>query len=171
MARRVSLREFQESLAQRLAESREGERRTLLGLQTPTENWLVDLADTGEVLPVPPVTPVPLTRAWHRGLVNVRGNLHDVVDFSLFQSGETIASGGSARILLLGSQHGHGIALLFSRATGLRSPDEFTREEASDKRPWVDSVLYDVQGHRWLKLDIENLVRTPSFLEAGVLTT
>ncbi len=171
MARRVSLREFQESLAQRLAESREGERRTLLGLQTPTERWLVELADTGEVLPVPPVTPVPLTRAWHRGLVNVRGNLFDVVDFSLFQSGEAIASGGSARILLIGSQHGNGIALLFSRATGLHSPDEFTREEASDERPWAGSVLSDVQGHRWLKLDIENLVRTPSFLEAGVLTT
>lgn len=143
----------------------------MLGLQTPAESWLVELADTGEVLPVPPVTPVPLTRAWHRGLVNVRGNLYDVVDFSLFQSGEAIAPGGSARILLIGSQHGHGVALLFSRATGLRSPDEFTRDETPDDRPWVDSVLCDVQGHRWLKLDVANLVRTSSFLEADTLTT
>lgn len=171
MARRVSLREFQESLARRLAESREGEHRTLLGLQTPTENWVVDLADTGEVLPVPPVAPVPLTQPWYRGLVNVRGNLCGVVDFSLFHSGEAIATGGSARILLVGARHGSGMALLFSRATGLRSPEEFTREDVTDDRPWVESILCDVQGHRWLKLDVAALTRNPAFFEAGILAT
>lgn len=169
MARRVSLREFQESLARRLAESREGERRTLLGLQTPTESWLVDLADTGEVLPVPPVADVPMTHAWYRGLINVRGNLCGVIDFSLLQGGDAIATGGSARVLLVGAAHGSGMALLFSRATGLRSPEEFSTEEASDPRPWVQSILSDVQGHRWLKLDLAALVRNPVFLEAGVL--
>lgn len=170
MARRISLREFQESLAQRLAESREGERRTLLGLQTPGENWLVDLTDTGEVLPVPGIAPVPMTRPWYRGLVNVRGNLCGVVDFSSFHSGEPITPAGSARILLSGARHGSGIALLFSRTTGLRGPDEFSDEDgASDTRPWVQSVLTDVQGHRWLKLDLAALVRAPAFLEAGLL--
>ncbi|MDX5362812.1 MAG: chemotaxis protein CheW [Pseudazoarcus pumilus] len=169
MARRVSLREFQESLARRLAESREGEHRTLLGLQTPTENWLVDLADTGEVLPVPPLADVPMTQHWYRGLVNVRGSLCGVVDFSLFHAGDVIPTGGSARVLLIGARHGSGTALLFSRASGLRSPEEFTPEDESDPRPWVAAVLSDVQGHRWLKLDIAALVRNPAFLEAGVI--
>jgi twitching motility protein PilI len=169
MARRVSLREFQESLARRLAESREGERRTLLGLQTPTESWLIDLADTGEVLPVPPISEVPMTHPWYRGLINVRGNLCGVVDFSLFQSGDVTATGGGARVLLVGARHGNGMALLFTRASGLRSPEEFTTEDESDPRPWVDAILSDVQGHRWLKLDIAALVRNPAFLEAGIL--
>lgn len=171
MARRVSLREFQESLARRLAESREGEHRTLLGLQTPSDNWLVDLADTGEVLPVPPVADVPLTRPWYRGLVNVRGSLCGVIDFSLFHAGEAIATGGSARILLLGARHGSGTALLFSRTTGLRSPEEFSPENETDARPWVDSVLSDVQGNRWLKLNVAALARNPAFLEAGISET
>lgn len=171
MARRISLREFQESLAKRLAESHAGERRTLLGLETPSENWLVDLADTGEVLPVPLIAPVPMTHPWFRGLVNVRGSLCSVVDFSAFHSGELLAPTGSARILLAGARHGTGIALLFSRATGLRGPDEFSLEEeaAPDSRPWVDAVLSDVQGRRWLKLNLGALVRQPAFVEAGVL--
>ncbi|MDX5446157.1 MAG: chemotaxis protein CheW [Zoogloeaceae bacterium] len=169
MARRVSLREFQESLARRLAESREGERRTLLGLQTPTESWLVDLSDTGEVLPPPPIADVPMTRPWYRGLINVRGNLCGVIDFSLFQGGDPVALGGGSRVLLIGTAHGSGMALLFSRATGLRSPEEFTSEDASDPRPWVKAVLNDVQGHRWLKLDLAALVRNTAFLEAGIL--
>lgn len=169
MARRVSLREFQESLARRLAESREGERRTLLGLQTPSENWLIDLADTGEVLPVPPIAGVPMTQPWYRGLVNVRGNLCGVIDFSLFQSGDAIVPGGSARVLLVGASHGNGMALLFTRAAGLRSAEEFTTEDEADPRPWVSAILSDVQGHRWLKLDVATLVRNPAFLEAGIL--
>lgn len=170
MSRRVSLREFQENLARRLAESREGERRTLLGLETPDELWLVDLADTGEVIPVPPVAHVPLTQPWYRGLVNVRGNLCGVVDFSTFHAGPAITPSGSARILLLGSRHGTGTALLFSRASGLRGPDEFSLEDSSpDERPWVAGVMSDVQGRRWLKLDIAALVRHPTFLAAGTL--
>jgi twitching motility protein PilI len=171
MARRISLREFQESLAQRLAASHSGERRTLLGLETPGENWLVDLADTGEVLPVPLIASVPMTRRWYRGLVNVRGNLCGVVDFSLFQDGAPITPAGSARIMLVGARHGSGIALLFSRASGLHGPDEFSEEDSgNDERPWVERTLSDVQGRRWLKLDLGALVRDPSFLEAGVLT-
>lgn len=170
MARRISLREFQESLAQRLAESGSGERRTLLGLETPTENWLVDLADTGEVLPVPPIAPVPLTHAWYRGLVNVRGNLCGVVDFSAFHSGDPVSPAGASRILLVGARHGSGIALLFSRAAGLHGREEFNPDPncSDDPRPWVSQVLDDVQGRRWLKLDIAALVRDPAFVEAGV---
>jgi len=170
MARRTSLREFQEGLARRLAESREGERRTLLGLETPDENWLVDLADTGEVLPVPLIASVPMTHPWYRGLVNVRGNLCGVVDFSLFHSGDPITPAGSARILRAGARHGSGIALLFARTSGLHGPDEFGAEDdADEQRPWVSQVLSDVQERKWLKLDIGELVRHPGFLDAGVL--
>jgi twitching motility protein PilI len=111
-----------------------------------------------------------MTHPWYRGLVNVRGNLCGVVDFSLFQSGEAITPAGSARILLAGARHGSGVALLFSRASGLHGPDEFSVEDdTGDERPWVSQVLTDVQGRRWLKLDLATLVRSPAFLEAGVL--
>lgn len=91
MAKRISLREFQESLVRRLAEAQAGDRRALLGLQAGSENWLIDLTDSGEILPVPPLSPVPLTRPWFSGVANVRGTLFGVVDFSAFQQGAPIS--------------------------------------------------------------------------------
>src|SRR5690606_651674 len=170
MARRISLREFQANLAERLAESASGEIRSLLALETPTENWLVDLADTGEVLPTPAITPVPMTRPWYRGLINVRGNLYGVVDFSLFQSGEPVALSGTTRILLVNPRHGNGIGLLFARSSGLHSEDEFsTAPGAQDARPWVSQALVDSSARRWLRLDLASLANNPEFLQAGLL--
>jgi len=170
MAQRISLQEFQANLSERLAQSSSSEPRTLLALETPTENWLVNLADTGEVLPVPTITPVPMTHAWYRGLVNVRGTLCSVVDFSRFQSGAPTALTGTARILLTNARHSNGISLLFSRASGLRSEEEFsTLAEASDARPWIRQTLVDSDERQWLLLDVASLIRTPDFLQAGLL--
>ena len=47
-------------------------------------SWLVALPDAGEVLPVPTLTSVPLTRSWVRGMANVRGNLYTVTDLAAF---------------------------------------------------------------------------------------
>lgn len=172
MARRISLREFQENLVRRLAESRDGDRRTLLGVEALDENWIVDLTDASEVLPVPSLAHVPLTRAWFRGLANVRGSLFGVVDFSSFHDGRAITPSGYARILLLGARHANGSALLFSRVTGLRSPDEFEPEAGpSDPRPWVAGKFRDIQNRQWLKLDIGALISQPEFLEAGLEET
>ena len=68
-ARRERLREFQTSLSERLQRA-----QTLpvassrLGLQIGASRMLVDLAGAGEILAVPPITPVPLVRDWYRGL-------------------------------------------------------------------------------------------------------
>ena len=65
---RSSLREFQERLARRLAEAGTGERRGLLGFMCGAEHWLIELAEAGEILPPPPLSTVPLTQPWYRGL-------------------------------------------------------------------------------------------------------
>ncbi len=61
-----------------------------LGLQVGDDRWLVDLADAGEVIPVPPITAVPLTRPWFAGVANIRGNLYSVVDFAAFLGGAPV---------------------------------------------------------------------------------
>ncbi len=91
---RSSLREFQERLARRLAEAAGAERRGLLGFQCGGHNWLIELAEAGEILPPPPLSAVPLTRPWFRGLANVRGSLYGVVDFAAFNGQPPISAGG-----------------------------------------------------------------------------
>lgn len=170
MAKRISLREFQEGLARRLAEARTADRRTLLGVEAGGRNWLMPLADAGEILSVPALAEVPLTQTWFRGLANVRGTLHGVVDFGLWTQGPATPPQGHARLVLVGVRHGVNTAILVSRALGLRSPDDFepSDEPAPPESPWITGIWRDVQGHPWLHLDIPSLLNHPAFLESGL---
>ena len=91
----------------------------MVRVQAGDEHWLIDLSDTGEILPVPALVTVPLTRDWFRGIANVRGSLYGVLDLSRFHRGAPIVPAGQARLLLLGARHGVNSALLVSRASGL----------------------------------------------------
>lgn len=169
MAHRISLREFQEQLAQRLAHSQEDERRSLLAFEAGNQRWLIDLADTHEVLPVPPLSTVPLSRNWFRGLANVRGTLYGIVDWSRFHEDDAIGTSGAARIVLLHARHGVGCGLLVSRTSGLRSADDFTPDTSKDEasRPWISAVMRDDADRPWLHMDVARLIRQPEFLDAG----
>ncbi|MBS0545542.1 MAG: chemotaxis protein CheW [Proteobacteria bacterium] len=167
MSRRISLREFQENLAKRLAEAKTGERRGLLGFQAGDMNCLIDLAESGEILPPPPLSPVPLTQPWYLGLANVRGTLYGVIDFALFNHSPPTVPAGAARLLLVGARHGVHCALLVTRIAGLRSQEDFEADPTPDARPWVTRRLRDVQGRPWLQLDAGRLLAQAEFLDAG----
>lgn len=168
MARRSSLREFQEGLARRLAEARSTDRRGLLGFQAGSENWLIDLPEAGEILPPPPLSSVPLTRPWYRGLANVRGTLFGVVDLSQFHGHAPVIAAGRARLLLVGAKQGVNCALLVSSSLGLRSQDDFEPDTEIDARPWVKNRLRDAQNNLWLQLDAGKLLASSDFLDAGL---
>ena len=165
---RSSLREFQERLARRLAEAKTAERRGLLGFVCGSENWLIPLPEAGEILPPPPLSSVPLTRPWYRGLANVRGTLYGVIDFAQFNGQAPTVPAGRARLLLVSARHGIHCALLVSTSTGLRSHDDFERDPETDDRPWVAARMRDLQGRPWLLIDTARLLAQPSFLDAGL---
>lgn len=169
MAKRISLRDFQKGLVERLSSAKKGETtKALLGIQAGQEYWLLDLGDAGEILPSPPLTLVPLTRNWFDGIANIRGTLYGVVDFSAFQGGEPIAPGGETRLLLVGNRFGMNSALRITRTLGLRSPDDLEPQEDRDARPWAGEQYVDKQGRIWRRLLIRNLLTQPGFLEIGI---
>jgi len=62
MAKKTSLRDFQEYLAGRLTTAAQGRGSTSwLGIEVGNEAWLVDLYDSGEIVQAPQLAPVPLT--------------------------------------------------------------------------------------------------------------
>lgn len=167
MAKRISLREFQEGLVQRLTSARRGETaRALLGVQSGGDHWLLDLSDSGEVVPLPTLTTVPLTKPWFAGIANVRGTLYSVVDFSAFRGGEPTRRNANARLLLVGARHGSNSALLVDRTLGLRNPDELEIAPLTgDSPPWAMERRTDPQGRSWTRLNIEALLEDPAFLD------
>jgi twitching motility protein PilI len=169
MSKRISLREFQENLVRRLAEASTSEHRGLLGVQAGKESWLVSLPDAGEIMPPPPLAPVPLTHDWYRGLVNVRGTLYSVVDMARFHDDAITVSSGQARLLLIGARHNVHSGILVNRILGLRGEEDFEGERGDpDPRPWVGARLRDPQNHLWLRLDVPKLLANSNFLNAGI---
>ncbi len=169
MARRTGLREFQLSVAERLrtAASRAA-LSSKLGFQVGADNWFVALHQVSEVIPVPPMVPVPLTHAWFRGVANVRGNLYAIADFSTYQGGEGAGAGLERRVILISDRIVTGSGLLVSRMLGLRNPEQFNAAPRPQGAPqWLAGAYTDAGGTRWLELDLTALVREQRFLEVG----
>lgn len=169
MARRIGLREFQLSVAERLRTA--AARATLLsklGFRVGAVNWFVPLHQVSEVIPVPTFVPVPLTQSWFRGVANIRGNLYSVVDFSAFQGGETTSGGTERRVILVSDKVVGGAGLLVSRMLGLRNPEHFiAAERPPDAAPWMGGVFTDAAGASWQELDLARLAKEHRFLEVG----
>lgn len=169
-SRPASLREYQLALSERLQSAQAGARiASKLGLHVGEEGWLVDLREAGELIPPPPISPVPLARPWFKGVANVRGNLYSVTDFSAFLGGAATTPNEQARLLLINDRFRSGAALLVERSLGLRDPEELKpHAEAASQPPFVRAVFADGQGKLWKELDVPALIQHEAFLEASL---
>jgi twitching motility protein PilI len=169
MAKKGSLRDFQAHLARRLAGTSEQSAAGLLGIQSGPDYWLLNLSDSGEIVPLSPLTSVPLTQPWFAGIANIRGNLYSVVDFSAFQGKEATLRNASSRLLLVGTRHGSNAALLVTRMLGLRNIDDLTPVAADpDAASWASDAFRDREGRCWKLLNVRRLLADERFLEIGV---
>lgn len=162
MAKRFSLREFQQNVLNRIqTSSGEASHISTLGVQVGDQNWLVEMSDISQVLPLPALTTVPLTRPWFLGVANIRGNLYSICDLSAFNDLGDTPRGQSNRVLLLAEKYSFNAGLLVSRVIGLR-----------DSSAWdqygLDGRLRDDQGRTWHKLDIPALLQRSDFLQVGI---
>jgi twitching motility protein PilI len=170
MAKRTSLREFQEYLTRRLAGVAAAKTlSSFLAVQAGDESsrWLLPLSDAGEVVPLPGLAPVPLTKKAFLGLANIRGNLYAVTDFPAFLGKDpTPPNAPQARLLLVGTRHGNNAALLVSRLLGLRRPEDLAEALLpADAPPWAAAAYQDAQGNEWRLLDVPKLLQDPYFMD------
>lgn len=194
MSKRLNLREFQQNLIDRLqVKDLSAARVDTLGVQIAGRNWLVDMVDISEVLPLPALTAVPFTRPWFRGVANVRGNLYSVVDMAAYEhsgaalrpstgplvmsadegsegSGQAASTGSgqasgdaSNRVLLVADRFAFNVALLVDRVLGLRDARTWSQSEVDGQIEYRDE-----QGASWRKLDVRGLLGQAEFLQIGV---
>ena len=119
------------------------------------------------MIPVPPITPVPLTRPWFRGVANVRGNLYSVVDFAAFVGVGSVEVTERSRLVLLGERLRSAAALLVDRSLGLRNPDQLRARPMEGQAAWVRAQYDDADGTAWRELDVRQLVQHEQFLNPG----
>ena len=169
MARKSSLREFQAHLATRLAGVEDQRAAGLLGFQSGNDYWLVELPDSGEIVPLQPLTGVPLTKPWFAGIANIRGSLYAVADFSAFRRKEATPQNASSRLLLIGTRHDNNAALLVTRILGLRNIDDLTLVADYPEAPlWASQAYTDREGYRWQMLNVRRLFSDDAFMDIGI---
>ena len=170
MASQISLREFQQSLAQRLREAQaEAEPTSRLGVQTGSRYWLLKLDEAGEMLPLPEISSVPLAKPWYLGLANIRGVLASVVDFGAFMGGEATARTPDCRLMLIAERFHSFSGLLISRMLGLKNIQALGLLQATGDKPWVGASYSDEEGHVWQELNLGELTSSNDFLQVGVV--
>jgi twitching motility protein PilI len=159
--RRSRLRDYQAQLLERMqaARSGSGARTQRLGVAAGAGRYLIDLTEAGEIVPLAPVTRVPLTRPWYLGLANVRGNLVGVIDLARYLGAGETAAGPDARLVTFAPRLGVNCALLVSRVVGLRHADGMA---AAGER------LRDQDANEWTPLALTALVRDERFLHIGL---
>jgi len=161
MSKRINLREFQQGVIDRLqAKDRAGDQISTLGVQIAGQNWLVDMCDISEVLPLPQLTPAPFAKPWFLGVANVRGNLYSVADMAAYQQKGTALRTSASRLLLVAERYSFNAALLVDCVLGLRNAQAWARSEVQGQPRY-----HDEQGGIWGKLDIVGLLAQPDFLQ------
>src|SRR5436190_24319412 len=123
---RIDLRTFQQELAARLATKTVAQvESSRLGLLCAGIRWLVRLADAGEVVALPHIVTVPMTKPWFLGVANIRGNLHSIIDFAGFLGADPITASAATRLMLFGARACElNAGIVVQRVLGLRNVAE-----------------------------------------------
>jgi twitching motility protein PilI len=169
-AGKIDLRTFQQELAARLASKTAAQvESSRLGLACAGEQWLIRLSDAGEVIAVPPVATVPMTKPWFLGIANIRGNLYTVIDFAGFLGRYTTQPGSTGRLVLFGPRAGELRAgIVVTRVLGLRNLAELAPTAPLDSAPaWYAQRWMDAQGGSWQEIDLAKLAQDAEFLQVG----
>jgi len=166
-ARRSRLRDYQEQLLERMQAARTstGTRAHQLGVEIGGAGYLLELTETGEIVPVPPLAAVPLTQPWYLGLANVRGSLVGVVDLARYlgdvdaDDGRPAPAPGLARLVTFSPALAFPCALLVGRVVGLRHAADMTS---------FDAGLRDADGASWTPLSLAALAADERFLQVAL---
>ena len=129
------------------------------------------LGQSGEIVPLTQLQPVPYSLDWFRGVVNIRGGLFGVVDLAGFIA----VSGGVARhepgvaepsVVTLNALLEVNCALQIDTLSGLRGPDAFvsSKPAPADAPAYFGNQFFDATGEQWQEINLRTLSQTPQFL-------
>ena len=176
MANREAIRELQTRLANRLRSARdEGLSVSWLAVRCAGMNYLLPLAQSGEIFPMTAVQPVPYAQPWFLGVVNLRGGLYGVVNVAHYVALETdtpLSSLAPARpaappvVVTLNAALDVNCALLVDELAGLRNPQVFSGAlpRAPDAPAFFGNRFADAAGQSWQEINIQTLSQHPRFL-------
>lgn len=141
-----------------------------VGYRVGKRRLVSDFREVVEIVPLPPVTPIPGAQPWLLGLGNLRGQLFPVVDLKQFMEGQRTVVHEGQRVLIM-RQAGGDVALAIDELYGQRSFEPSQAISPGDLAEgryayFVDRAFRsDVQ--EWGVFSLAMLSRTPEFRQAA----
>ncbi len=171
MANREALRDLQSRLASRLqAAKAEGLSISWLAVRAGGLDYLLPLAQSGEIFPLPAVQAVPYSQTWFLGVVNLRGGLYGVVDLASYIAGKvpvrTEQYWAEASVVTLNAALEINCSLLIDSLSGLRHVGAFSGSEPPPEGapPYFGNRYVDADGSRWQEINLQQLSQMSEFL-------
>ncbi len=171
MANREALRDLQARLASRMQTAKaEGLSISWLAVRVGGGDYLLPLAQSGEIFPLPSLQPVPYSQSWFMGVVNLRGGLYGVVDLAAFIAGQAPARAeqywAEASVVTLNAALDINCALLIDSLAGLRHVGAFSGSEPPPEGapPYFGNRYVDADGRRWQEINLQQLSQMSEFL-------
>lgn len=173
MAKREALRELQARLATRLKAAQSSPSATAwLAVQAGGANYLLPLAQSGEIFSVVGVLPVPHSKTWFCGVVNLRGGVVSVVHLAGFLAasgtgGQSVNHGEGVSAITLNPALEINCALQVDALCGLRGPEVFSASDgaATGAAAFWGTRFLDADGMPWQEIDLRALAQSPAFLD------
>lgn len=171
MANREALRDLQARLASRLqAAKAEGLSISWLAVRAGGVDYLLPLAQSGEIFPLPTVQAVPYSQSWFLGVVNLRGGLYGVVDLATFIVGKAPVRNeqywAEASVVTFNAALDINCALVIDSLSGLRHVGAFSGSEPPPEGapPYFGNRYVDADGSRWQEINLQQLSQMSEFL-------
>ncbi len=142
------------------------------GIAFLVQQWrlLVPLEVISDVVECGPITPVPRTQQWLRGVANVRGMLYSITDLAVFLGRPPTTLDTDSKLLVLNDKELQS-AILVNDVYGLKSFDEeqhIANHASLDAniRPYVSRAFSD-DDQIWAVFDVQRLISADAFLAVG----
>lgn len=142
-----------------------------VGFRVGEHRYVANFEEVVEIVPLPPVTPVPGAQAWLLGIGNLRGNLFPVIDLKQFMQGERTVFHEGMRVLVM-RQSGGDVALAIDELYGQRGFNDHqavpTGALAGGRFANFVQRAYRAEDADWGVFSLALLARTPEFRHAAL---
>ena len=140
-----------------------------LGVAAGEDRYLIPMMEVSEVIPIPKLAHVPLTRPWFLGLANVRGNLCGITDLGVYLGGDPMPFNLKSRILLVMSGNKLYGGFIVNSMLGIRDLSEFTPVKLVKKKlpKCIIAQYKDAEGRQWRQLSLFKLIDEEKFLQVA----
>ncbi len=145
--------------------------KTGIGFLLQGTSLLVATDEVSEILPYPPLTKIPGTVSWVKGVANIRGTLIPIIDLLGFTIDEMAQVNRKSRVLVM--HNGDFVSgLLVTEVLGLRHFQE--EEKTTDLPPAatrLQSLLvggYQQGDQHWGVFSTHQLAAMPEFINVAI---